>query len=117
MEIGKLNQRITFLENRTKVDEIGNHTAQWEEISSCWADVYITNSSENMEGGVTSEKQTIRFVIRQTFDRLRINSTTHKILFRGQIYNIISVKPNYEKRDYITISAEIHKAGEDDEQY
>ena len=117
MEIGKLSQRITLLENRAKIDEIGNHTAQWEEVSSCWADVYITNSSEGSENGVTSEKQIIRFIIRQTFDRLRINSTTHKILFRGQIYNIISVKPNYEKRDYMTISAEIHKAGEADEQY
>ena len=27
MEIGTLNQRITFLENRVVTDEIGNHTA------------------------------------------------------------------------------------------
>ena len=30
MEIGKLNQRITVLENRTVVDEIGNHTEKWK---------------------------------------------------------------------------------------
>ena len=27
MEIGTLNQRITFLEHRVVTDEIGNHTA------------------------------------------------------------------------------------------
>jgi len=41
MEIGKLNQRITVLENRTVVDEIGNHTTKWEEAFSCWANVTV----------------------------------------------------------------------------
>lgn len=47
MEIGKLNQRITVLENRTVVDEIGNHTAKWEEAFSCWANVTVKSSSES----------------------------------------------------------------------
>ena len=34
MEIGTLNQRITFLENRVATDEIGNHTAVWDEVFS-----------------------------------------------------------------------------------
>ena len=37
MEIGTLNQRITFLVNRVVTDEIGNHTAMWDEVFSCWA--------------------------------------------------------------------------------
>lgn len=39
MEIGTLNQRIAFLEHSTKIDGIGNHTARWEEVFSCWAAV------------------------------------------------------------------------------
>ena len=39
MEIGTLNQRITFLENRVVTDEIGNHTAVWDEAFSCWAKI------------------------------------------------------------------------------
>lgn len=31
MEIGTLNQRITLLEQRVKVDAIGNHCNRWEE--------------------------------------------------------------------------------------
>ena len=32
MEIGTLNQRITFLESRVVTDAIGNHTAVWDEV-------------------------------------------------------------------------------------
>lgn len=35
MEIGNLNQRITILEHRTVIDEIGNHITKWEETFSC----------------------------------------------------------------------------------
>lgn len=34
MEIGKLNQCISFLVHHTKIDRIGNHKAQWEEAFS-----------------------------------------------------------------------------------
>ena len=47
MEIGTLNQRITFLENRVVTDEIGNHTAVWDEAFSCWAKVTLKASSEH----------------------------------------------------------------------
>ena len=58
MEIGNMNQRISILENHTKVDEIGNHLNVWEEIVSCWAEVKIRNlqsSSEKTDTGVTRE--------------------------------------------------------------
>lgn len=41
MEIGKLNHRITILEHSTKIDNIGNHKAQWDEVFSCWAAVSV----------------------------------------------------------------------------
>ena len=53
MEIGRLNQRITIMEYSTKVDNIGNHKAQWDEAFSCWASVAVKSSSENTEAGVT----------------------------------------------------------------
>lgn len=39
MEIGKLNHRITILEQCIKIDEIGNHTSRWIESFSLWASV------------------------------------------------------------------------------
>ena len=59
MEIGTLNQRITFLENRVVTDEIGNHTAVWDEAFSCWARATLKSSVEswcdqgNAEAGVS----------------------------------------------------------------
>lgn len=57
MEIGTLNQRITFLENRVVTDEIGNHTAVWDEVFSCWAKVTLKASAEHTDAGVTKETQ------------------------------------------------------------
>ena len=58
MEIGTLNQRITLLEQRVKVDAIGNHCNQWEEAFSCWARATLKSSVENTDAGVTKEVQT-----------------------------------------------------------
>ncbi len=115
MEIGNMNQRISILENHTKIDSIGNHLNVWEEISSCWAEVRVKNlqsSSEKTTAGVTREIRTIIFTVRQSPSLAYINSTTHKILFRNKIYNIISVQVDYAHGGYLTITCEIHEAGE-----
>ena len=115
MEIGNLNQRITILEHSTKIDSIGNHKAQWEELFSCWASVAVKSSSETTEAGVTKEVSTLEFTVRQTPDTMRINSTTHKILFRGLTYDINSVISNYKSLDYMKIVAGTRKAGDCDD--
>ena len=107
MEIGNLNQRITILEHN-----IGNHKAQWEELFSCWAAVNVKSSSESTEAGVTKEVSSLEFTVRQTPDTMRINSTAHKILFRGLTYDINSVIPNFKSLDYMKIVAGTRKAGD-----
>ncbi len=96
MEIGLLNQRISFLEHHTKTDDIGNHKAQWEEAFSCWAAVTPKSSTETTEAGVTKEIYSIEFIVRQTSDTMRINPTTYRVQFRGLSYNIDSILPNYK---------------------
>lgn len=115
MEIGNLNQRITILEHSMKIDSIGNHKAQWEELFSCWAAVNVKSSAETTEAGVTKEVSSLEFTVRQTPDTMRINSTTHKILFRGLTYNIDGVLPNYKSLDYMKIVAGTKKAGDCDD--
>ena len=115
MEIGNLNQRITILEHNKKIDSIGNHKAQWEELFSCWAAVAVKSSSETTDTGVTKEISALEFTVRQSPDTMRINSTTHKILFRGLTYDINSVIPNYKSMDYMKIVAGTRKAGDCDD--
>lgn len=117
MEIGKLNQRITILEQLTRVDNIGNHKAQWEELFSCWAAVSVKNSVENSDNGTTKEVQTLQFMIRQNNMTMGISTAANLISFRGILYDIIGISPNYEYRDYLKITARARKAGASDDQY
>ena len=117
MEIGRLNQRITFLEHRTKIDSIGNHKTQWDEVFSCWAAVSVKSSAENSDNGTTKEVLSLEFTVRQTPDTMRINPTTHKISFRGLTYNIDSILPNFRSMDYMKITAGTRKAGDCDDIY
>lgn len=119
MEIGKMNQRITVLEYHTRVDNIGNHITQWEEIFSLWAYVSMRNSVsssvEKTEAGVTKEVQSLEFTIRQTPNTVNLSTTTHRIQFRGMLYNLVSIIPNFTSQDYMKLTCEIRKAGVHDD--
>ena len=117
MDFDKLNQRITILEHRTVVDEIGNHITKWDEVYSCWANVTVKSSAENTNTGITKEVQSVSFVVRQSLFMLSLNATTHKILFRGLVYNIKSVQRDYLHNSYITLVCEVRKAGISDDIY
>ena len=111
MEIGTLNQRITLLEQRVKVDAIGNHCNRWEEAFFCWARVTLKSSVENADTGVTKEVQTLDFYIRQ--QRQWMPSTSaNRILFQGVVYDITSVTPDFIRKDYLKLTATARKAGE-----
>ena len=115
MEIGTLNQRITFLEHRTVIDEIENHITKWEETFSLWAKVTVKTASENTDVGVTKEVQKLEFLVRQSPASLNINSTNFRILFRNNIYNVTEITPLYDYNNYMKIEGEIRKAGASDD--
>ena len=117
MEIGTLNQRITILEHRTVIDEIGNHITKWEEIFSLWAKVTVKTASETTDAGVTKEIQKLEFLVRQSPASLNINSTNFRILFRNNIYNVTGITPLYDHHNYMKIEGEIRKAGAPDDYY
>ena len=114
MEIGTLNQRITFLVNRVVTDEIGNHTAVWDEAFSCWAKVTLKASAEHTEAGVTKETQTLEFLIRQS-QHWMPSTSANRILFQGAVYDITGITLDYLHKDYLKITAEARKAGQNDQ--
>lgn len=119
MEIGKLNQRISVLENHVKKDTIGNHKAQWEEAFSLWASVTVSNNgtSEETDTGVTRAIQKIEAVIRQTPQTKHMASTLYRIRFDGLDYDIKGIVPNYQTQDYMKLICETRKAGAKDDIY
>lgn len=111
MEIGKLNQRITLLEHRTEIDEFDNHVAKWEEVFSLWAMVTVKSSFETTDAGVAKEVQKTEFLIRMHPELCSVDSTTHCIKFRDNIYNISEIIPYYDRKAYMKITATARKAG------
>ena len=110
-----MNQRITILEHRTVIDEIGNHITKWEETFSLWAKVTVKTASETTDAGITREVQKLEFLVRQSPASLNINSTNFRILFRSQVYDITGIIPFYDRNDYLKIEGETRKAGVPDD--
>ena len=93
MNIAAMNVRITFQKNVIVTDKIGNHRNEWSDIYSCWATPLSSNLSEKeeLEAGtiVTHEKQD--FTIRYTEALAGLDCTKLRILFNGNIFNVLSI--------------------------
>ena len=102
MEIALLNQRITFQRNATLTDSIGNHTSSWNDEFSCFATVggeSGRNGKETAVAGATVEDADCTFTVRWCGQTANVGTTSHRILFHDEIYNIIAVDHmNYKKQ-------------------
>lgn len=99
MTIGKLNERITIQKNVVLVDKYKNHTSVWSDYYSCWAYANTYTAMEK-DGTVPSEERSISFLVRYCQELAGITSTQYRVLFRGQVYDIVSVDMmNYQKKE------------------
>ncbi len=102
MEIALLNQRITFQRNIILTDRIGNHTNSWKDEFSCFATVGGEGDKSGKEtavAGTVVENADISFTVRWCEQTANVGSTSHRIIFKDEIYNIVSVDHmNYKKR-------------------
>lgn len=98
MKVSLLNERILFQKAVVSGDEIGNRRNVWEDYFSCFATVSGENGSEKMEGGQTVEEGSICFTVRFCDAVSHIGSTGFRVVFKGVIYNIISVDHMSYKR-------------------
>ena len=76
--------------------------------------VTLKASSEHTDAGVTKETQTLEFLIRQS-QHWMPSATGNRILFQGNIYDIIGITPDYLHKDYLKLMAEARKAGQNDQ--
>ena len=97
--IAEKNERITFQKNDVAVDEYRNHTSSWSDYFTAWA--YASTYIANEEGSaVTSDERRITFHVRWCSELSKVTSNGYRILFRGDVYNILSVDlMNYRKRE------------------
>lgn len=94
MDIAAMNVRITFQKQDVVVDEIGNRSNEWTDYYSCFAT--ISNSSgktdtESEGAGTTLDELDIGFTVRFCQKTFAVNSTGYRIIWNGDVYNIVKV--------------------------
>lgn len=99
MKVSLLNEKILFQKNTVISDAIGNRKNEWEDYYSCFATIGGEGGNEKSEAGQTVDDASITFSVRYCSQLVDIMSTGFRILFRGEIYNILSVDHmNYKKK-------------------
>ena len=91
MNISAMNVKITFQKNDVIIDKIGNHTNKWVDYYPCYATVSGESGSEQAVVGETVENVEVCFSVRYCNKVSEIISTKYRIIFRNEIYNIVSV--------------------------
>lgn len=98
MEIALFNVYITFQKNAVVVDTIGNHTNTWKDYYSCHATVSGEGGKESFVAGMLVDNSDLAFTVRYCRKVSMIEPTGYRILFHGEIYNILSIDHmNYKK--------------------
>lgn len=99
MDIKLLNVKITIEKNEVVSDEIGNRRNAWKECYSCFATVGGEGGGETAATGLTVDTSDISFSIRYCKAASFINNTEYRVMFNGEIYNILSIDHmNYKKK-------------------
>ena len=99
MNISRMNERITFQKAAVTTDAVGNHKNIWEDCYSCFTYAF-TYTARETEGEVMSEERSVTFYCRYCKELACVSSTTHRIRFQEEIYNIQSVDMvNYRRQE------------------
>lgn len=106
MEVALLNVRVTFQKNIVVVDAIGNHKNEWTDEYSCYATVSGEGGSETQTAGITVDNADLAFTVRYCKKTAGITTDGYRVLFGGEIYNILSIDHMNYKRKAIKLRCE-----------
>ena len=99
MDIALLNERVTFQKNGVTVDRIGNHINGWTDFYSCAATISGESGTESAGAGGIQDHTDMAVTIRWCRKASEITMTGFRIIFHGDIYDIVSVnRMNYKKK-------------------
>ena len=99
MNIALLNTRIVVQRNSLITDQYGNHKNAWEPYWSCYATVSGETPKEDSEAGQIVDDSRVDFTIRYCRASAAITSTGFRVLFHGELYDILGVNHmNYKRK-------------------
>lgn len=102
LNVSLMNEKVTFQKNTVITDSIGNHKNGWEDFYTCHATIggeRMASSKEKEEAGTIVEDVGMTVTIRYCKKASEIGSNTHRIIFKGEIYDITNVDhTNFKKK-------------------
>ena len=102
MDVAMLNEKVTIQKNVVAVDEIGNHRNEWEDYFTCSCMVggeQTAAKTEKEAAGVTVNDAPMSVTVRFCRKTADVNSLEYRLLFHGEIYNIMNIDHlNYRKK-------------------
>jgi len=99
LNIALMNEKVIFQKCSVVKDGIGNHRNEWTEDYCCFATIGgegLASSREAETAGTVVEDVGMTVTVRYCKKTAGIRSVTHRILFRDQVYDIVSV--DYKKK-------------------
>ena len=91
MKIELLNIRITIQKAVVVTDHYGNRRNDYETWYRCYATVSAEAGKEETAAGLVVDDSKIDFTVRWCEAAAAVNSTGYRIIFNGEIYNILGV--------------------------
>lgn len=98
MNIGLLNLRILIQKNAVISDAIGNRKNTWTDYFSCYATIGGESGTEVYRTGETLESVDLTFTIRYSSETAAVTPSGYRIVYGGELYNIIAVDHQNNKR-------------------
>jgi len=105
MEVGRLDQRITFQRQTDTADGVGGTVKTWADLSSVpsvWANVVAKSGREAMNDGRMQASYVSVFTVHNRADILE----TDRIMFGGTPYNIRGIRREGTRNLFLVIEAE-----------
>ena len=109
--IARYNERITIQKNAVASDRLQNRINAWTDYYSCYTYASTYQFDEEQPKETTKQEQTISFEVRWCHELRNIDSVHYRVLFNGDIYNIINVDMMNHQRKIIRIRSKLEKRG------
>ncbi len=103
MEIALLNQRITIQQESSKSDDVGNHNNEWSDFYNCAATISGESGSVSQADGQFLAPSDISFTIRSCKRAACVAPLSHRVLFKGNAYEITAVDHQSYKGEWIKL--------------
>lgn len=91
LQAGKMNERVTFLQPVTTVNDLGEQTTEWKERATVWATVKSSGGRRDDDTGEVRLTESLR-----VWARIQLFVTDrYRLRWRGEVYAVENLLKDY----------------------